>query len=395
LGLKEGPARAAERATAAAVAGAALGGIAGERLLDRALARLAQALPRTVAQDGGHASRSPQAGLELYFDLSTLDEVLAQLGVAPPDEMARALDRLASAIRFYTLLDGRLAAFQGGEALSPAYIAAARAQDADGEREVPAVRGGYHRLEARSLQVVADAAAPAAGPWSHAACAQPLAIEVLAGGKRLIVGPGWSPDAPGPQALRMVDAASTASVSDAACGEPLSGFAARVLGPRLRDAYAMLDMRRQEAAGALWLELAHDGWVRRYGLRHERRLYLDTAADELRGEDRLVPMAKRRGRDGRRFVPFIVRFHLHPQVSALIARDKKSVLLKAEGEETGWWLRNDALEVALEASTHNQEGQTRHGQQIVLRGQARLDAGAKVRWKLSSAAHDRPDPFRR
>jgi hypothetical protein len=33
----------------------------------------------------------------------------------------------------------------------------------------------------------------------------------------------------------------------------------------------------------------------------------------------------------------------------------------------------------------------RHGQQIVLRGQARLDAGAKVRWKLSSAAHDRPD----
>jgi uncharacterized heparinase superfamily protein len=391
LALNEGPARAAERAAAAAVAGAALGGAAGERLLSRALGRLAQVLPRTVAQDGGHASRSPQAGLELYFDLSTLDEALAQLGLAPPDEMARALDRLAGAVRFHTLLDGRLAAFQGGEALSPAYIAAARAQDADGDREVPAVRGGYHRLEGRSLQVMADAAAPAAGAWSQTACAQPMAIEVLAGGKRLIVGSGWSRGAPGPQALRLVDAASTASVSDAACGEPLSGFAARVLGPRLRDAYAMLEMRRHEAPGALWLELAHDGWVRRYGLRHERRLYLDTVADELRGEDRLVPLKKRGGSDGRRFVPFIVRFHLHPQVSALIARDKTSVLLKAEGEETGWWLRNDALEVALEASTHHQDGQTRHGQQIVLRGQARLDAGAKVRWKLSSAAHDRPE----
>jgi uncharacterized heparinase superfamily protein len=388
LALNEGPARAAERAAAAALAGAALGGEAGEHLLDRALTRLAQALEQTTP-DGGHASRSPQAALELYFDLSTLDEALAQRGVAAPDEMARALDRLAGAVRLFTLADGRLAAFQGGEALSPAYIAAARAQDDAGE--VPTARGGYHRLEARSLQIVADAAAPAPGPWSVTACAQPMAVEVLAGGKRLIVGSGWSPGAHAPQAQRLVDGASTASVSDAACGAPLRGFAARALGPRLRDAYAILDVRRHEAKGAVWLELAHDGWERRYGLRHERRLYLDIEADELRGEDRLVPLAAKRGRDGRHFVPFIVRFHLHPQVSALIARDKKSVLLKAEGEETGWWLRNDALEVALEPSIHHQDGQTRHGQQIVLRGQARLDAGAKVRWKLSSAATERPD----
>jgi uncharacterized heparinase superfamily protein len=226
---------------------------------------------------------------------------------------------------------------------------------------------------------------------SVTACGQPLAIEVLAGGKRLIVGSGWTPGSPAPQALRLVDGASTASVAEGACGEPLGGFAARVLGPRLRDAYAIVEMRRHEAPGALWLELAHDGWVGRHRLRHERRLYLDIEADELRGEDRLEPVTKARGRDGRRFVPFVVRFHLHPQVSALIARDKKSVLLKAEGEETGWWLRNDALEVALEASTYHQDGRIRHGQQIVLRGQARLDAGARVRWKLSSAATERPD----
>ena len=391
LALDEGPARAAERAAAAAVAGAALGGVAGEGLLDRALARLARALPQTVQPDGGHASRSPQAALELYFDLSALDEVLTQRGAAAPEELMRALDRLAGAVRFFTLGDGRLAAFQGGEALSPAYVAAARAQDEAAPRQVPGTRNGYHRLEARSLQVAIDAAAPAPGPWSEAASAQPLAIEVLAGGRRLIVGSSWSPGAPGPQALRLVDAASTAAVSEASCGAPLSGFEARVLGPRLRHAYDVQSVERYEAESAVWLEASHDGWARRFGLRHERRLYLDIAADELRGEDRLVPLARKGGRDGRRFVPFVVRFHLHPQVSALIARDRKSVLLKAEGEETGWWLRNDALEVALEASTHHQDGQIRHGQQIVLRGQARLDAGAKVRWKLSSAAHDRPD----
>ena len=169
-----------------------------------------------------------------------------------------------------------------------------------------------------------------------------------------------------------------------ACGAPLAGLARDVLGAWLRDGGDILDARRQEAPGAIWLELAHDGWARRYGLRHERRLYLDVAADELRGEDRLTPLQAKGGEDRRRFVPFTVRFHLHPQVSALVARDKKSVLLKAEGDEQGWWLRNDALEVALEPSVHYQDGRPRRSQQIVLRGQARLDAGARVRWKLSA-----------
>ncbi len=393
LALDEGPARAAERAVAAAVAGAALGGVAGEGLLERALAHLGPALERAVTPDGGHASRSPQAALELFFDLSALDDALVQHGVAAPDEMMRALDRLGGAVRFFTLRDGRLAAFQGGASLPASYVAAAGVMDEAGERAAPASRGGYHRMEGRSLQVMADAAAPAAGPWSVTACGQPLAITVLAGGKPLIVGAGWSPQAHGPQALRLVDAASTASVAEAACGEPLSGFAAQALGPRLRDAYRVLDVHRQDdARGATWLEAGHDGWARRFGLRHDRKLFLDVEGDELRGEDALTPLGPKAGRDGRRFVPFIVRFHLPPKVSALIARDKKSVLLKAEGEDAGWWLRTDALEVMLAPSTQHQDGVTRHGQQIVLRGQARLDAGAKLRWKLSAASQDRTEP---
>jgi uncharacterized heparinase superfamily protein len=366
-------------------------------LLERALERLALALAQTVGSDGGHASRSPEAALELFFDLTTLDDALAQRGIEAPGEMMRALDRLGGAVRFFTLRDGRLAAFQGGASLPGPYVAAARAMDEAGERAAPASRNGYHRMEGRSLQVIADLAAPAPGPWSQTACAQPLAIAVLAGDKPLIVGAGWSPQGHGPPALRLVDAASTLALSDAACGEPLNGFAAEVLGPRLRASYAVREVERQDdARGAVWLKASHDGWGRRFGLRHERRLYLDVQADELRGEDALVPLAAPKtsggGSDGRRFVPFVVRFHLPPQVSALIAHDKTSVLLKAEGDEAGWWLRTDALEVTLAPSPQHRDGQLRQGQQIVLRGQARLADGGKLRWKLSAASQDRTEP---
>ncbi len=385
LSAPEGPVRAAERATAAAVAGAALGGPGGEQLLDRALGRLVRALPQTVTPDGGHATRSPRAALELFFDLTTLDGALVQRGIAAPDEMMRALDRLAATVRFFTLADGALASFQGGAEASASYVAAARAQDELGERATPAARNGYHRLGAAALQVIVDGAEPAAGAWSVDACAQPLAMAVFAAGKPLVVNSGWSAAAHAPQALRLVDAASTAAVGEAACGAPLSGFAAQVLGHRLRDAAGGVEAQRQEEPGAMLLELSHDGWVRRFGLRHERRLHLDRASGELRGEDRLTPLRARAARDGRRFVPFTVRFHLHPLVSALIARDRKSVLLKVEGDETGWWLRNDAAEVRLDASTQLHDGEVRHGQQIVLRGQARLDAGARIRWKIGAA----------
>ncbi len=119
------PVRAAEQACAAALAGCALAGPPGDQLRTQALGKLEQALRATVLPDGGHASRSPEAVMELLFDLRALDEALAQLGREPPQALTRAIDRLAGALRFFTLADGRLPAMQGGEAGDPERIAAA------------------------------------------------------------------------------------------------------------------------------------------------------------------------------------------------------------------------------------------------------------------------------
>jgi uncharacterized heparinase superfamily protein len=121
--------------------------------------------------------------------------------------------------------------------------------------------------------------------------------------------------------------------------------------------------------------------MERYGMMHQRRLYLDLRAGELRGEDRLTPTARVQGPDGRHFVPYALRFQLHPGVNALVSQDRRSVLLRAEGEAGGWTLRNDTLDIVIEAVP----GAGRRGRQLVLRGQRRADSGARVRWKLSQA----------
>ena len=73
-------------------------------------------LARTVGADGGHASRSPEAGLELLFDLLRAGGRLAQRGApAPTSLLARHRPAYRRPCAFFTLSDGRLPALQGGE----------------------------------------------------------------------------------------------------------------------------------------------------------------------------------------------------------------------------------------------------------------------------------------
>lgn len=363
---------AAERAVAAAIAGAALDGVAGRQLLGRALRCLLQALPWTLHADGGHTTRRPEAALELLLDLQILEASLQHLGRAMPDAAARAIDSLAAAIRFATLADGGLAAQQGGSASAPAYVASARAQDEVGERPTLVRCNGYQRLDSARLQVMVDCAPPPTDLWSTQARLQPMALEVLADGVRLIAAASG----------RALENASSVAVGDRPTGRTLRGFAGRVLGARLIAAATPIETQRHEGPGAVWLDMESHGWIRRFGLLHHRRLFLDTAMGELRAEDRLTPTAKAQGPDGRHFVPYTIRFQLYPGVSALVSQDSRSVLLRAPGAATGWILRNDLLDVVVEPVA----GPERLGQQIVLRGLRRADSGARVRWKLGPAA---------
>ena len=379
--LGEAPPRAAERHAAAAIAGAALGGHAGEALMTAACRRLEANLEESVLADGGHATRSPEAGMELLLDLLTLDDALIQRGRPPPEGLSRAIDRLTAGLRFFTLADGALPGFQGGEAAEPKRVAAARAHDetpAGQPAPVEMRASGYQRLSGKLLEVMVDAGCPATGAWSVSALGQPLSLEVVCGRDRLIAGSGWSDMAAGPPALRLAAGGSTVSIGAGAAGEPLGGFFARALGPRLVGGATRVEVLRRESEAGVWLDLSHDGWLGRYQLTHERRLFLDKAADELRGEDRFVPAEGA----GPTPTPIEAHFHLHPDVRASLARDQRSVLLKGPSN-IGWWFRNDAGQVSLEPSLCFRDGRAVRRTQVVLRGRLRADRGGRIRWKLT------------
>ncbi|WP_295708058.1 heparinase II/III family protein [uncultured Brevundimonas sp.] len=380
----------AERSVAAAIAGCVLSGVAGAGLRKRALASLPAALHATILTDGSHASRSPEAALELLLDLLSLDDALAQLSEPTPEPISRAVARLTEAVRLLTLPDARLASFQGGGPSTTARISAALAHDDAEAHRTSGVVGGLHRLSSPLLAVVADAAPAAHGAWGSTACAQPLALEITCGRDRLITGSGWTPKSTDRQALRLTPAHSTLTLGERSMNEPLGGWKGELLGPRLAGRPYAVHVSQRDGEGAVWLEMDHDGWVEPFGLTHQRRLYLDTRLDELRAEERLYPTPGRPEVLRAIAAPYAARFHLEPGVEATLSRDRRAILLRGASGR-GWWFRTDGPDVAIEPSVHIDDGLTRRSLQIVVRGSARTDAETKVRWKLSPAgASDDP-----
>jgi hypothetical protein len=351
-----------------------------------ALGQLATSLRVTVAGDGGHASRSPEAGLELLLDLLSLGDALSQLSEPVPEAIGGTMQRLTTALRLQTLPDGRLAGFQGGGPSTPARVAAARAHD--DLVEVPGrptgTVGGLTRIRSPLLTIIADTGSPGRGAWSEMACAQPLALEIVCGRDRLVTGCGWTPRAADRQGLRLTPGHSTLTLGEQSFAEPLGGWKGDLLGPRLFGRAYQCNVEQRDGDGAVWLEIAHDGWAAPYGLLHQRRLYLDQRLDELRAEERLHPSAEHRDIVRAIAAPYAVRFHLEPGAQASLARDRRSILLRGHSGR-GWWFRTDGPDVAIEPSVHVEDGLTRRSLQVVVRGSARTDAETRIRWKLSPA----------
>ncbi|NBB53268.1 heparinase, partial [Rhizobium sp. CRIBSB] len=360
----------------------------GASLRRRALTKLTGALALTVEADGAHVSRSPEAALELLLDLMILDDALAQVSEPTPDAVTSAIARLGSAMRVLTLPDGRLVSMEGGGPSSAARVSAARSGAGDDGVHAPiaatAAVGGLVRIQSPLLTVVADAATPPRGPWSAAACAQPMALEIVCGKDRLITGCGWNPKSADRQGLRLTPGHSTLTLGETSLGEPLGGWKAELLGSRMAGRPYRVSADQRDGEGAVWLEISHDGWVHDHGLTHQRRLYLDQRLDELRAEERLYPADNRRDVVRVIAAPYAVRFHLEPGVQASLARDRRSILLRGHSGR-GWWFRTDGPDVAIEPSVHVDDGLTRRSLQIVVRGSARTDSETKIRWKLSPA----------
>lgn len=381
------PAEAAHRGALVALKGGMAAAVAleEETWLARCVRFLPAELERQFNPDGGHVERSPAQLLAALQDVIEIRNLLHGAGVAAPPILAAVLDRAAPALRLLRHADGGLALFNGTRD-EPAAILDLVLTQAQSRGRAPAALAetGFQRLAASRTLVIVDTGAPPAARREPApgglprgadrfAHAGTLAFEMSVGRDRVIVNCGAAPAAEGEwrDALRATAAHSTLVLADTNSSE----LRPEGLGRRVET----VECERAEASGAQWLDATHDGWLRQFGVRHRRRLYLSDSGDDLRGEDELEVTGE--------IAPpgFTLRFHLHPAVVASLQQDEAGVLLRLPSG-AGWRLRAKGARVAIEESIFL-SAEPRRSQQVALHAEA---GATSVQWAISRLSLNAP-----
>ncbi len=363
----------------------------GLRRLERGMQLLRREIDKQILADGSHISRNPHTQLTILIDILTLKDALIIRKRPVPDILQETIELMVPVLRFFRHGDGRLALFNGATEGEPGAIEAVLARhDTKARAQATAPVTGYHRLTAARTKVIVDTGRPPKGPFSTHAHAGCLSFEMSAGQHRLIVNCGSTPIR-GEQwlnASRTTAAHSTVTLADRSSARFLKRpMTERLLGPRIADGPTNVSSHREESERGVWLSASHNGYVRRFGITHERRFYLSADGEELRGEDKLVPSAIATGPLGffaqeRPAVPFTLRFHLHPGIRASLARDGTRVLLMLPNGD-GWQFRTNGPNISLDQSIYLGSGDAvRRSHQIVVSGVADNRDACSVKWAI-------------
>ena len=300
---------------ALALAAVALCTDLGMRARRRVVRFLIKQIGREILADGGHISRNPQALIDLLADFLPLRHCFPTSDVPAPPELLQAIDRMMPLLRLFRHGDGTVALFNGMGATAPDTIATLLAyQDARAGGAETAGPSGYRRLQADETILIMDVGRPPPEAFSlnaHAGC---LSFELSDRGEKLIVNCGAPPAGQEPRrALARATAAhSTITIADTSSCHfaPVDEDRWPAGGPVLSGPKSVSTLRETDEVCEK-ITASHDGYVRDFGLIHNRVLTLGRDGGWLIGEDRLEPV---RGKPRSRDLSALVRFHLHPSI---------------------------------------------------------------------------------
>ena len=296
-------------------------------LLKSASTALSEQLRLQILPDGGPLTRNPQTLVNVLFDLLPLRQAFAARGLPPPQELLNAIDRMTPALRMFRHGDGALALFNGMSVTAPDRVATLLAyQDPHSAALVNAPHAGYQRLAAGEAVAIIDVGKPPLIPFSRLAHAGCLAFEFSLGSERVVVNCGApARSRPDLRAIARTTAAhSTLTLDDtSSCLFVGDRELERCLTGEILAGPTSVPCGRDERTDEIAVTASHDGYVRNFGLTHERRLGLSRDGHLLRGRDRLIPAAKAAPGD----IAYALRFHLHPRIAASALYGGRGALL--------------------------------------------------------------------
>ncbi len=344
-----------------------------KKFVESVEAKLLNSLASQILPDGGHISRNPQILLDCVLDLLPLNQVFAARKRQFPSIIPLTIAKMLVALRLLRHSDGSLAAFNGMSVSENGLLARIlpylKATDAP---LFDASYSGYQRIERGNAVVLVDAGRPPPAQFSDLAHAGCLSFEFSHANARLIVNCGSPITASKSliQAARKTAAHSVLCINNASsCHFAADSSQTRMLSDEIISGPIELTYGREIIEEGEMLIARHDGYVKDFGIIHQRSLWLNKTGLRLEGQDKLTlgQIASKSKMAGIAPVaPFCLNFHLHPNVRAELNDEKTRVKLWVNQEQ--WQFVASDRQLALEPSLYfaTAQGQQKTVQIVVM-----------------------------
>jgi uncharacterized heparinase superfamily protein len=321
---------------------------------DDTLSYYAMEVENQIWMDGFHQSRNPSIQMNLLRDLLEIRHLHLSGNLEIPLWLQVAIESSAKALRVLRHGDHGLAVFHGGyeENGDFADVLLQAANQNKGRPLDQLDHAGWYRLVSQRSLLIFDGG-------DYGTHKSPFAFEFSVGRERLIancgtgqhLGPDWA------RAMVHTAAHSCLCLKD----------------EDIIYEGAAFKVERHQSEGNVWLEAQHDGYAK-YGVLHQRRLFLNNTGDDLRGEDILL-----RQNGAAAPLPFNIRFHLHPKVQAI---ETQSGILLRLPSGIGFRLRASGGKMHLEKSVYSGiKGDIQKTAQIVVSGEL-IETEAQIKWAI-------------
>ncbi len=309
-----------------------------------------------IHNDGGHISHQPETHFAMMRRLIECRTALSLTRQPIPPSLEQILQKMARIVRFWRKPDAGFHHFN--------FAGKITASEIDFMLSLSSPKGGivnhlpdtgFARLSsARTLLLIdtgSDSPATSHNPASR------FSFEMSVGTIPVIVNPG-QPDEPRKvkQAFCQTAAHSTLTLDN----HNSDSFAKSASAGGQAMQTRTTEFNIGEAQDGQLVLATHDGFLNSHGITHTRQIFLAASGKDVRGSDRLVYS----GKPGEIPRVAILRFHLHPRISAALSN--KQIFLKLPRTRNRWLFKAKGAEITLEPSLYF-EGEIRQNcQQIVL-----------------------------
>ncbi len=234
--------------------------------------------------------------------------------------------------------------------------------------------GGYAALNNKKISLIMDIGSSPDKKFSSNYQAGALSFEIISNGKKLICNSGYFQN----HNHQLNELSKSSAIHSTLILDDRSSCKFnKIKNKSSKISHGLKILKKNIVFEKNYWEInaAHDGYLKQYGVIHEREMRFYPEQIKFIGHDKII------SKNNIKNLKFEIRFHMEPKVKIMKTQDNKSILIDLDGE--GWKFNSDNNNMNIDNGLYfGEKGSFVDNQNIVISGMTN-DKNKTIKWEIT------------